>query len=62
MQQLVAQINLMLVSCLLSTPWGISEVERATGKNSACDGFGQKRVSYIALFDLRQIRKSTLKS
>ncbi len=25
--------------------WGISEVERATGKSSACDGFGQKFAS-----------------
>nr|AKN37518.1 hypothetical protein [Vibrio splendidus] len=32
--QLVAQINLTLVSCALNTSWGTFELESATGKNS----------------------------
>ena len=41
-----------------SLQWGISEVESATGKSSACDGFGQKLVRLSTLFGLVGIRKS----
>lgn len=42
------EANYRPLFCRCSKLWGISEVERATGKSSACDGFGQKFVSDIA--------------
>lgn len=37
-QQLVAQINLMMVSCVINTSWGTFELESATGKSQAIVG------------------------
>ncbi|OWL55243.1 hypothetical protein, partial [Vibrio parahaemolyticus] len=39
-QQLVAQINLMLVSCALNTSWGTSVLRSAN-----CEGSGQNFLS-----------------
>ena len=41
--------------------WGIFELENATGKNSAGEGFGQKCVNINALMNIRAIKKSTVR-